>query len=164
MNQARRPPGPHEPSDRTDKSSARLAGFGLLQPGIGVVIITALEIEPAVDRLRHEEAPATAGPVGIVVLVQRHIVDLALLEAWDAIGVAQHDRVMLLPAVAAEVGCKEAFLRLIGIEDLPIEGEGATASIVDGRIQSACARDELVELEGEERLVEPVYDAPILLP
>ena len=104
----------------------RLAGFGLLQPGIGVVLVAALEIELTIDRLRHQEAPATAGPVGIVVLVQRHVVDLALLEARGAIGVAQHDRVMLLPAVAAEVGRKEPVLGMIGIEDLPIEGEGAT--------------------------------------
>lgn len=53
---------------------------------------------------------------------------------------------------------------MIGVEDLPIEGEGALAGIVDGAVQPACTRDELVELEGEERLVEPICDAPILLP
>ena len=142
----------------------RLAGSGLLQPGVGVILVAAREVELTVDRLRHEKAPATAGPVGIIVLVQRHVVDLALLKARGAIGVAQCDRVMLLPAVAAEVGSKESVLGMIGVENLSVEGEGAVTRIVDGGIQPARARDELVELEGEERLVEPICDASILLP
>jgi hypothetical protein len=43
---------------------------------------------------------------------------------------------MLLPAVTTEVGSKEPFLRMIGIEDLPIECEGAMARTIDGGIQS----------------------------
>ena len=71
---------------------------------------------------------------------------------------------MLLPAVAAEVGSKEPVLGMIGVENLSVEGEGAVTRTVDGGIQSARTGDELVELEGEERLVQPVCDATILLP
>ena len=119
INQARRPPG----ASRTIRQNSDEFGFGLtigrlqpkfartpfFEPRVRIILIPSLKEEFAIDRLRHEKAPAASGSVGIVILVDRHVVDLSLFKARRPHFFERANGVMLLAAPSAKMRGKKAF-------------------------------------------------------
>ena len=154
-------------------SEAGIPGRVVLEPGVGVVLVAIREREAGVARVKSEEAEALAVVVGDLVVVLARvvsvvrgsgpgIVDVSREERALAPFALQTDRVVLVPALAAEVNGVEPLLRIGRKKLLALDGDGASRRRLEGGEGVAGARDELVELEDEEALRARVCDAGAL--
>ena len=96
------------------------------------------------------EARSGSGPVRLFLPGRRRVVDVAREEHRPVLLLHEPHRVILLPALAAEVRGVEAFLRGVGKELLAVRRHPAVAGALDRRIGVPGSRDELMKLEREE--------------
>src|SRR2546421_409308 len=83
-----------------------------------MIVIPALEGEFAICGFRHEKAPTLGDAVRVFVLIDRDIVDFALLKSTGADLVHQSDGVVFLSASTAEMRRIKTFLGMRGIKNL----------------------------------------------
>ena len=152
----------------------RVAGGGQLDPGLRIVLVAAGEAEVGiVGRARRQEAELPFGMrsgrvlAGLVPPSGWRVVDVAREEDGTPFLLHQPHRVILVAALTTEVHGVQALVRVAGEKLLAIDRHCARARRLDRRIGVAGARDELVELEGEEarlaragvRRADPLGDA-----
>ena len=135
----------------------RVAGGGQLDPGLRIVLVAVGEPEAGiVGRVRRQEAELPLGMrpgrvlAGLVLSGWWRVVDVAREEDGPPFLLRQPHRVVLVAALAAEVHGVQALVRMAGKKLLAVDRHRARARRLDRRIGVAGARDELVELEGEE--------------
>ena len=149
------------PAFAVGRLQAPVAALRLFQPCLRIIFVVALEREFGVGGLGHQKAPL--GAFVLLVRLNGDVVDLPLLEILAPPVGPQRDRVKFLTAVPAEMDRVQAFFLVVRIEYLPRKRHVALAFGAKGRIQAPRAGDELMELEGEQRLAASVgYTAPVL--
>ena len=171
----RRRPGTDSPVGRDDETASTLLSVVRLQPQVAagveldprlrVVLVAIVEGEfGIVDRMRCQEAEdLLLGPRLLSISLRlflprrRRVVDVPReKDGCPVVAPRQPDRVILVPAFAAEVHGVETLVRMARQELLAIDGYRAGAWRLDRRVGVPGAGDELVELEREEALLAAV--------